>query len=170
MRADISAKKPRLLILWHSRTGTARMLAIRMQRAAAKHDVAVQRTHATRARAADLIAADGVIFCAPENLGSLSGEMKAFFDRSYYACLERCSAKPYAQVIAAGSDGQGAVRQLARIATGLRLRSIAEPLIVITHAQTAAAIAAEKRLSTIQCKDACELAAGFAAGLAAGIY
>ena len=35
---------------------------------------------------------------------------------------------------------RGAARQLARIATGWRLRAVAEPLIVCTHAQTPEAI------------------------------
>ena len=33
------------------------------------------------ARARQVLRADGYIFCAPENLASVSGEMKEFFDR-----------------------------------------------------------------------------------------
>ena len=39
-------------------------------------------------------------------------------------------------IICAGSDGHNTARQITRIATGWRLRSIAEPLIVCTRAQT----------------------------------
>jgi hypothetical protein len=32
--------------------------------------------------------------------------MKDFFDRSYYAVLDRINGRPYATMICAGSDGQ----------------------------------------------------------------
>ena len=44
--------------------------------------------------------------------------MKDFFDRTYYAALDRINGRPYATLICAGSDGQNAARQIARIATG----------------------------------------------------
>lgn len=87
---------------------------------------------------------DGYLFAAPENLATLAGVMKDFFDRTYYAVLERLNGRPYAQIISAGSDGTGAARRLARIATGWRLREAAEPLIVVTPAQTPEAILAPK--------------------------
>jgi multimeric flavodoxin WrbA len=88
----------------------------------------------------DVLAADGYLFVTPENLGAMSGLLKDFFDRSYYAALERINGRPYASLICAGSDGSNAARQIARIATGWRLKAIAEPLIVCTHAQTPPAI------------------------------
>ena len=65
--------------------------------------------------------ADGYIFCAPENLAAISGVMKDFFDRCYYPVLGRIEGRPYAQMVCAGSDGENAVRQIARIATGLAI-------------------------------------------------
>ena len=50
--------------------------------------------------------------------------------------LDRINGRPYATLICAGSDGENAARQIARIATGWRLRAIADPLIVCTRAQT----------------------------------
>ena len=67
-----------------------------------------------------------------------------FFDRTYYPALDRINGRPYAILICAGSDGQNAARQIARIATGWRLRAVAEPIIVCTHAQTPEAIFAPK--------------------------
>ena len=166
----MSSKKPILSIIWHSRTGAAEAIALAMQRAASTYQVNVLIIPAEHANADNLIRSNGVIFCAPENLASLSGVMKDFFDRSYYPALERCNGKAYAQVISAGSDGTGAARQLARIATGLRLRAIAEPLIVLVHAQSPTEILAAKSLSAAQLAPAIELAAGFAAGLELGIY
>ena len=84
----------------------------------------------------DLLSAQGYIFAAPENLAALSGMMKEFYDRCYYPVLGKLEGRPYAQMICAGSDGENAARQTARIATGWRLREVQPPLIVCTHAQT----------------------------------
>ena len=160
-----------LLIVWHSRTGAARQMADAAAAGAkAEREVVVRLLPAEEAAAADLLAADGYLFACPENLASMSGEMKAFFDRSYYPCLERLNGRPYAALIAAGSDGSGAARQLARIATGWRLKPIAEPLIVGTHAQTPQAILAPKTLGAAQLAACRELGAAMAAGLAMGVF
>ena len=75
-----------------------------------------------------------------KTLAAMSGVMKDFFDRSYYAVLDRIQGRPYGTLICAGSDGNNAARQIERIATGWRLKAIAPPLIVCTHAQTPEAI------------------------------
>lgn len=160
-----------LLIVWHSRTGAARAMAAAAAKAAsAEPAVTVRRLRARDAQPDDLLGADGYLFVCPENLATMSGEMKEFFDRTYYPCLERLNGRPYAAMIAAGSDGAGAARQLARIATGWRLRAVAEPLIVGTHAQTPEAILAEKRLGEAELAPCVELGAALAAGLALGVF
>jgi NAD(P)H-dependent FMN reductase len=80
------------------------------------------------AQAADLLEADGYIFGTPENLAAMAGLMKDFFDRTYYPALDQISARPYATLICAGSDGHNAARQVERIATGWRLKAMAEVL------------------------------------------
>ena len=114
--------------------------------AEAESDVHVRLLSAVDAQAADVLAADGYIFATPETLAAISGLMKDFFDRTYYAALERINGRPYASLICAGSDGQNAARQIERIATGWRLRAVAEPVIVCTHAQTPEAIFASKTI------------------------
>jgi hypothetical protein len=84
--------------------------------------------------------------------------------------LDRINGRPYATLICAGSDGESAARQIARIATGWRLRAIADPLIVCTHAQTPEAILAPKRIGAADLDRCLELGAAIAAGLAAGIF
>ena len=161
----------RLLIVWHSRTGAARAMAQAAARGAAG-DAGVE-TRLLGAEACgpdDLLAADGYLFAAPENLAALSGEMKACLDRCYYPVLDRLNGRPYAALIAAGSDGTGAARQLARIATGWRLKPIAEPLIVITHAQTAQRILTEKIVTPAELQSCADLGAAMAAGLAMGVF
>ncbi len=118
----------------------------------------------------DLLAADGYIFCAPENLAAISGLMKEFFDRSYYPVLGRIEGRPYAQMICAGSDGENAARQTARIATGWRLKEVQPPLILCTHAQTPEAILAEKTIPEEQLEQCREIGAAMAAGLSMGVF
>jgi hypothetical protein len=84
--------------------------------------------------------------------------------------LDRIQGRPYAAMICAGSDGSGAARQIARIATGWRLRAVAEPLIVCTHAQDPETILAEKQLTPDELAPCAELGQALAAGLALGVF
>jgi multimeric flavodoxin WrbA len=160
----------RLLIVFHSVTGGTRQMATAAAEAAAMVEIAVTLRHARDAEPADVLGADGFIFATPENLAAISGLMKDFFDRTYYPALDRISGRPYAMLICAGSDGQNAARQIARIATGWRLRAIADPVIVCTHAQTSEAILAPKMIGAADLRRCTELGAAMAAGLAMGVF
>lgn len=163
-----------LLIVWHSRSGAARQLAQAAQEAArdviselgADDRVEVLLRTADDAQTDDLLRADAYLFCAPENLGSLSGAMKEFFDRNYYGVLEQINGRPYALAISAGSDGSGAAKQAERICTGWRLRAVAPAVIVNTAAQTPEAILAPKTLNESQLEQARTLGGTLAALLA----
>ncbi len=117
-----------------------------------------------------LLAAGGYIFCCPENLGSMSGLMKEMFDRAYYPVLGQIEGRPYATLIAAGSDGEGATRQIDRIVTGWRLRRVAEPCIVNLAAQTPEAIAAPKVVPDKALNQCREIGAALAEGLRLGVF
>ncbi len=160
-----------LLIVFHSLTGgTLQMARAAADGAAAEGDVRVLLQSAVETKPADVLAADGYIFATPENLAAMSGMMKDFFDRSYYAALDRINGRPYATLICAGSDGQNAARQIDRIATGWRLKAVADPLIICTHAQTPKAILAPKTISEEALARCRELGASLGAGLAMGIF
>ena len=160
-----------LLIVYHSLTGgTCQMAAAAARGAAGEAQVAVRRVRAAAAGPEDLLGADGYVFATPENLAAIAGLMKDFFDRSYYPVLDRINGRPYASLICAGSDGANAARQIARIATGWRLRAIAEPVIVCTRAQTPAAILAPKVIGPEDLARCAERGAALAAGLAMGIF
>ena len=125
---------------------------------------------ADRAGPDDLLKADGYIFCAPENLAAISGIMKDFYDRCYYRVLGRIEGRPYAQMVCAGSDGENAARQTARIAQGWRLREVQPPLIVCVHAQTPEEILAEKTIPDDQIALCRDLGSTIGAGLSMGIF
>jgi multimeric flavodoxin WrbA len=155
-----------LLIIWHSRTGASEAMA----RAAADGAGDALLLRADAVTDAALLGAGGYLFVCPENLASMSGLMKEMFDRSYYPVLGRIAGRPYATIIAAGSDGAGAERQIDRIATGWRLKRVAESLIVNFAAQTPAAIAASKFVPDKVLKQCRELGSLLAEGLRLGIF
>jgi NAD(P)H-dependent FMN reductase len=157
---------PHLLIVWHSRTGGSEALA----RAAAEGAVTARLVAAADVTPDDLHAAAAYLFVGPENLAALSGAMKEMFDLCYYPCLGRLEGRPYATIICAGSDGENAQRQLDRIATGWRLRRVADPVIVNTAAQTPQAILAPKTIPADRLAEARDLGAALAEGIAAGIF
>ena len=161
----------RLLVVWWSTTGGTRQLVDALREGAAQQaDVELVVRRADQAGPADVLAADAMLFATPEYLGAMAGMMKDFFDRTYYAVLGRVDARACATLVCAGSDGQGAARQVARIATGWRLKPIAEPLIVITHAQTPDAILAAKVIDAPSLERARELGQRLAAGVSMGIW
>ena len=160
-----------LLIVYHSMTGgTLQMAQAARAGAATEAAVAARLRHASEAGPGDLLAADGYIFATPENLAAISGLMKDFFDRSYYQVLEQINGRPYATMICAGSDGQNAARQIERIATGWRLKPIAPPLIICTHAQTKEEILNPKHIDSAEIELCTNLGAAMASGLAMGIF
>jgi multimeric flavodoxin WrbA len=160
-----------LLIVFHSMTdGTRQMAAAAADAAAAEKGVRVLFQKAEETRPEQVLQADGYIFATPENLAAMSGMMKDFFDRCYYAALDRVNGRPYAALVCAGSDGSNAVRQIERIATGWRLKAMADPVIICTQAQTPKTILAKKNITQdalMRCRD---LGTSLAAGLAMGIY
>lgn len=160
-----------LLIVYHSQTGGTRQMAEAAARAAGAQDgVTVRLLRAPDAGPEDVLAADGYLFAAPENLASLAGLMKDFFDRCYYPVLDQISGRPWAAMVCAGSDGAGALRQMQRIATGWRLKEVAPGLIVCTHAQTPERILAPKIIGPDDLARCAELGERLAVGLAAGVF
>ena len=157
----------KVLIAWHSRTGTAQALAEAAARGAGSH---AQLMPASEVEPHHFLDAGGYLFACPENLATMSGAMKEMFDRCYYPVLGKIEGRPFATIIAAGSDGEGAQRQIDRIAQGWRLKRVADPWIIITDAQTPEAIAAQKTVNGRDLKAAMELGQAMSEGLGAGIF
>lgn len=160
-----------LLIVYHSMTdGTRQMAEAAYAGAALEAGVDVRLLLAAEAGPDDVLQADGYVFATPENLAAISGQLKDFFDRSYYPVLEQINGRPYATLVCAGSDGSNAARQIERIAKGWRLKPVAEPLIVCTHAQTPEAILAVKQIDEKDLARCHALGEALATGLALGVF
>ncbi len=163
-----------LLVVYHSATDGTRQMAHALIKGAkdsgTEGKILAQLKLASETSADDVLAADAYVFATPENLGAVSGLMKDFFDRCYYPALEKITGRAYATMICAGSDGHNAARQIERITTGWRLRAVADPLIVCTHAQTAEEILRPKIISPEDLLRCEALGSLMANGLALGVF
>ncbi len=124
-------------------------------------DVASTLKRATDATLEDLLAADGLLVGTPENFGYMAGLVKDFFDRVYYPAEGRVEGRPYSVFVCAGNDGTGAMRNIDRIAAGLRLNKVHPGIIVKGGAARVDAHALG------QCE---ELGATLAAGISLGMF
>jgi multimeric flavodoxin WrbA len=161
----------KLLIVYHTQThGTLQMAEAAAAGARTERALEVSLLRAADTQASHVLEADGFMFATPENLAAMSGQMKDFFDRTYYAALDRLNGRPYVILVCAGSDGTNAAQQIERIAIGWRLKSIAAPLIVCTHAQTPEEILRPKVIHGPDLERCRELGATLGAGVALGIF
>jgi multimeric flavodoxin WrbA len=150
-----------LLIVWHSKTGNTERLKDAVLRGARHEDienVEVRCLHTSEAGPDDLRWAHGVLLGTPENFGYMSGQMKDFFDRTYYEVEDELSPLPFAIFISCGNDGRGAVREIRRIVKGYPFDEVQEPVIVRGEITEEGLAQAE------------ELGMALAAGLDAGIF
>ena len=148
-----------LLIVFHTHgVKTARMAEAVERGARGEGGVNVIVKRCADAGPQDLLAADGLILGTPENFGYMSGMMKDFLERVFYACEGKVNGRPWALFVGAGQDGSGAVGSVERIVAGLRLEKKSEPIIGL------------KEL-TPEILEKCEqLGMAFAAGLALGVF
>ena len=150
-----------LLIVFHSQSGTTTRMAEAVIRGANNSDiegVEVRVRSALEADAEDLLWADAFILGTPENFGYMSGAMKYFLDRVYYACEGKLNGLPYALFVRAGNDGTGALSSMRRILSGLAVKEVQEAILVAGEFD-------ESRLADCE-----ELGLTLAAGLEAGIF
>jgi len=163
----MSSAERHLLIAWHSRTGASAAMASEALEGAGE---TARMLAAEQVQPADLLQAAAYLFVCPENLATMSGMMKEMFDRCYYPALGLLEGRAFATAIAAGSDGEGAQRQIDRIAKGWRLKRVADPLIICTEAQDADAILAMKTLSEDELLQCRELGQTMSQGIELGIF
>ena len=155
-----------LLIVYHTHgvktaqmaEAVARGAQTALREAEAQDEVRVVMKRCAEAGAQDVLRADALALGTPENFGYMSGMMKDFLERTFYACEGRIEGRPWAMFASAGQDGRGAIASVERIVTGWRLRKVREPILAL-RGLTPEVLA--------QCE---ELGATLAAGIAAGVF
>lgn len=151
----------RLLVVYGGRPGgRTERLRIALIEGAHRPDCALELREraALEADIDDLLWCNGIILATPEHFGYMSGALKDFFDRTYYAAQGRTEARPFALVISAGNDGMGTVSGVLRIVSGYRWTAVAEPVVIRGDPDEAA---------LERCR---ELGETMVAGLEAGIF
>lgn len=119
-----------LLIIANTPSENTRSLCDAVANGAKEGDFPLRLLEPLSATPDDVLGASGVILGTTENFGYMSGQMKDFFERIYYPCLENKQGLPWALYVSAGQDGTGAVSSIERIVTGLRWRKTQEPLVI----------------------------------------
>jgi multimeric flavodoxin WrbA len=150
-----------LLIVFHSQSGSTTRMAEAVIRGAQSADVdgvEVRVKSALDASSDDLLWADAFILGTPENFGYMSGAAKYFLDRVYYDCEGKIDGMAYALFIRAGNDGSGAISSIRRILSGLAVKEVQDPVLIVGDFDDA-------RLT--ECE---ELGLTLAAGLEAGVF
>jgi len=150
-----------LLLVFHSRSGGTQALADAVIAGATNEEiegVELRVKRAFDADADDVRWCDAIILGTPENFGYMSGALKDFFERMYYVVIDETPGLPYALFVKGGHDGEGAVRSVERILTGLKWRAALPPLLVTGD------------LHDDDLERAHELGLTIAAGLEAGVF
>jgi multimeric flavodoxin WrbA len=150
-----------LLLVFHSRSGGTQALADAVVAGATNEEiegVELRVGRAFDASADDVRWCDAIILGTPENFGYMSGALKDFFERVYYVLIDETPGLPYALFVKGGHDGEGAVRSVEKIITGLKWRAALPPLLVTGD------------LRDDDLEQAHELGLTMAAGLEAGVF
>ncbi len=156
----MSERRKRLLIVYHSKGGNTEKMARRVRAGAAHEDIDidVRMRLAREAGLDDLLWCDGLILGTPENFGYMSGAMKDFFDRTYYAAGDRLEGLPVTIFICAGNNGTGALNSIRGIIRGFPFKEVQEALVSRGEVT-------DETLARCE-----ELGMGMAAGLEAGVF
>ncbi len=159
-------RRRRLLIVFHTQFGgTAQMADAAYAGARSIDDVDAVLKRAADATVEDVLAADALLIATSENFGGMAGMVKDFLERVYYPCEGKLEGRPYSVLVCAGTDGTGAMMQVERVATGLRLNKVHPGLIFKSGVTAQPQIVRPDVLES--CRD---IGATLAAGISAGIY
>mgnify|MGYP003340983852 FL=1 len=149
---------PRILVVSHPRSTSTRAVTERLVAGIAEGGGIADVREPPAADLDAVTAAGAVVLVGPEYFGYMSGLVKDFLERVYDPARERGVVRPCAVVVTAGNDGEGALRSVEPILTGLHWRNPLPPLLVRSPAAEA------------DLERAFELGATLAAGVEAGIF
>lgn len=152
---------PTLLIVCNTPTDNTLTLFNSVVRGATNPDIESVRVMAQKpleTTAEDVLQADAIIIGTTEHFGAMSGQIKDFFERIYYPCLDQKQGMPVALYIKAALDGTGTKIGVEKILTGLSWKLVQPPLVLY---------GSYKNTFVEQCE---ELGLAMASGLEASIF
>lgn len=151
----------RILVVYHSQSGnTFKMVQAVVRGIGEIEGVRGILKKALETTEADLRGCNGLIIASPEYFGYMAGAVKDLFDRTYETLRGQKGIfrKPYALVISAGNDGQGALTSIEKICLGYQFKKVQPPIVSRGHITD---------IILAQCE---ELGRIMAAGCREGIY
>jgi multimeric flavodoxin WrbA len=122
----------KILITYHSQAGNTEKLARSVAQGVSETGgVQSVLKRAAHTDAQDIRDCAALVICSPEYFGYMAGSVKDLFDRTYEELKDDAQSlrKPYAVVISAGNDGNGALTHIERICKGYRFRKVQNPII-----------------------------------------
>jgi multimeric flavodoxin WrbA len=122
-----------LLVVFHSRGGNTQAMTDAVVAGATSAEIEAVEVRVMRAPDTgpdDVRWCDAVVVGTPENFGYMSGLIKDFFERIFYELLDETPGLPYALFVKGGHDGEGAIRSIERIVTGLKWKPMLPPVLV----------------------------------------
>jgi len=126
-----------LVVVHHSRGGSTAVLAEAAVEGATEATSSTTVPVVVFARSAfdagvdDVLRADALLLATPAHFGYMAGAVKDFFERIYYACLERSTGLPYGLIVKGDTDVDGALSSVTKIATGLGWHLVLPPVTVV---------------------------------------
>ena len=119
----------KLLIIYHSQSGNTEAMAKAVYKGALSSGATASLKKAAEATSNDLIDCDAVVFGTPNYFSYMAGAVKDFFDRAFYAVLDKVDNKPYAVLGSEGGGGKQALDSVDRICSSLRLKKAFEGVV-----------------------------------------
>jgi multimeric flavodoxin WrbA len=118
----------RILIVYHTQSGNTEKLALAVKEGARAAGAQVVLKEARDAGLKDLVAADGYCFGTPDYFSYMAGDLKDFFDRTFYPSKGKITARPFVCFVSHGGGGS-AVRSIKYMGEHFELKLAAKPLL-----------------------------------------
>lgn len=153
------AELKKVLIIYHSQSGTMELMARRFANGVALvENISVHLKKAQEVGVEDVLQCDAIAIGSPEYFGTMAGMVKDFFDRTYETLKDKTIGLPYILFVCAGNDGRGAIAQIERIIAGYKWQQVQEHVRITGQP-------GEEELAKLE-----ELGQTLAAGVDFGIY
>jgi len=117
-----------VLVVYSSMSGNTRKMAEALAEGARAAGAGVTLKTGLEATPEDLLACDALAIGSPDYFSYISGQMKDFFDRSYYPVQGKVTGKPCAVFGSAGGPPTTVINCLLAMVKSFKFRQVGEPV------------------------------------------